>query len=209
MYKKIAFGSILGMLILPLITSAAVTMPLTASKWTEGLSPSYIKFKNDSTGALYFDFPTGGKSVNYSYAASPSKTISGTLKVTFSIATTSGNPVFAPWPEAGNTCDVPANTRPFIFANKNDWSGEFSRWYATPDNVVIRPGSFTISVPLTGDRWTSVYGKSGTQAPTQFASALKNVSSLGVTFGGGCFYAHGVIMSGGTAKWVLTKYVVE
>ena len=84
-------------------------------------------------------------------------------------------------------------TRVFIFANNNDWSGPFSRWWAASDFVALAPGSYVFDVPLSPERWTSVNGVCRDQtAPTEFASALKNVSSLGVSFGAGCFYGHGV-----------------
>lgn len=69
--------------------------------------------------------------------------------------------------------------------------------------------AFTLAVPLRGDQWTSVFGKSGVVAPTQFAAALANVSSLGMTFGGmgGCF-GHGVYVTGGTARWTLSSYTI-
>lgn len=184
-------------------------MPLDASKWTEGLVPTYITFRNDSSGALMFDVPGVGKSVNYAYAASPSKSITGTLHVTVRIDATGGQPQFLGAPEAGNTCAVPANMRPFIFANNNDWSGQFSRWWAAADSVTLAPGSFTFDIPLAPERWTSVNGIAGSAAPAQFDSALQNVSSLGLTFGAGCFYGHGVYVDGGTARWVLTAYEVR
>ena len=184
-------------------------MPLDAAKWTEGLVPTYITFRNDASGALTFDVPGTGKSVNYAYAPSPSKTITGTLHVTLRIDTTSGLPKFYGWPEAGNTCVTPPSVRPFIFANDNDWSGAFSRWWAVSDFVTLAPGSYTLDIPLLPERWSSVNGVAGSAAPAPFASALQNVSSLGVSFGAGCFYGHGVYVDGGTARWVLTAYDVR
>jgi len=184
-------------------------MSLDPAKWTEGLVPTYITFRNDTTGALMFDVPGVGKSVNYAYAPSPSRTITGTLHVTLRIDATGGLPQFIGAPEAGNTCTAPATMRPFIFANNNDWSGAFSRWWAASDFVTLAPGSYTLDIPLSPERWTSVNGIAGSAAPTQFASALQNVSSLGVSFGAGCFYGHGVYVDSGTARWVLTTYEVR
>lgn len=190
-------------------SASGVVMPLDATKWTEGLVPTYVTFRNDASGAVTFDVPGAGKSINYAYAPSPSKSISGTVHVTFRIDATGGQPQFYGFPEAGNTCAVAANTRVFIFANNNDWSGPFSRWWAASDFVALAPGSYVFDVPLSPERWTSVNGVAGSAAPTEFASALKNVSSLGVSFGAGCFYGHGVYADGGTARWVLTAYEVR
>jgi hypothetical protein len=184
-------------------------LSLDASRWTEGLVPTFITFRNDANGALYFDMPGVGQSVNYAFAASPASTVAGTVHLTFRVDAVSGQPTFQGAPEAGNTCAAPPSVRPFLFTNHNDWSGEFSRWWATSDVIVLTPGAFSIDVPLTPDRWTSVYGRSGLDAPTQFAHALTTVSSLGVSFGAGCFYGHGVFVAGGTARWVLSEYSVR
>jgi hypothetical protein len=190
-------------------TTGTGVMSLDAAKWTEGLVPTYITFRNDAAGALMFEVPGVGKSVNYAYAPSPSRAVAGTLHVTLRIDATGGQPQFLGAPEAGNTCAAPATLRPFIFANNNDWSDPFSRWWAAADFVTLAPGSFTLDIPLAPERWTSVNGIAGSAAPTQFASALQNVSSLGVSFGAGCFYGHGVYVDGGTARWVLTAYEVR
>lgn len=190
-------------------TTSYPTLSLDARQWTEGLSPTFVTFRNDASGAVYFDVPGAGQAVNYAFAPAPVPTVAGTLHLRFRIETLGGQPVFQSVPEAGNTCSTPPSVRPFIFANRNDWSGEFSRWWATSEFIVLAPGTFTLDVPLVPDRWTSVYGRTGVDAPREFSQALTTVSSLGVSFGGGCFYGHGVFVSGGTARWTLTSYLVQ
>jgi hypothetical protein len=54
--------------------------------------------------------------------------------------------------------------------------------------------------------WSDVIGEFGTlSATTQagFAATLASVSQIGMTFGGGCFFGHGVNVSGGTAAFEL------
>ena len=65
----------------------------------------------------------------------------------------------------------------------------------------------TLTVPL-GD------GTSGrtTTASTDtegFAQAITNVGQIGLSFGGGCFFANGVGLSAGTASFLLTSYTVS
>lgn len=70
----------------------------------------------------------------------------------------------------------------------------------------------TIGVPLQPEHWSSVDGKFGnTDAETRFGfeKALLNVTRLGVTFGGGCSFGHGIRVSGGTAKFTLTQYAIR
>lgn len=194
------------------VQTSGPVVPLTASRWTEGLSPTYVRFKNDAAGNLYVDWPSGNpnKTWNYAFGASTTKVLTGkTLTATVTQTVLSGLPAFIQAPEAGNTCPVAPNMRPFLFAYRNDWSGEFSRWWASQGWTLVAPGTYQWSVPFQPDLWTSVYGKSGAQAPAQFADALKNISSVGFTFGGGCFYGHGVYVAGGTARWTLSQLLIQ
>ena len=62
----------------------------------------------------------------------------------------------------------------------------------------------TLTIPLRPHHWSSVFGKVGDQDTTTIAGfdqALENANYLGVTFGGGCFFGHGVNISGGTAQF--------
>ena len=167
----------------------------------------------ESGGGLAFDFGynAGAGSAGYLYNTSPPRVLAGRISVSFTVKTT-GAPVFNFQTESVNTCPGTANVRPFLQAH-NDWAGEFGRWWADPDSASLASGSTTLAIPLTADRWTSVYGKRGNQdaaTTAAFADALANVTSLGVTFGGGCFFGHGVFVNRatGTAQFVLTNYAV-
>ena len=62
------------------------------------------------------------------------------------------------------------------------------------------------------DQWSSVFGKFGNAhavAEAGFKSATQNVSRLGLTFGGGCFFGHGVNVRGGSATFALVAYRIE
>lgn len=165
-------------------------------------------------GGVAFDFgyDAGAGAAGYLYNTRPPQVLSGSIAVSVTLKTT-GAPVFNYRTESFNTCPGTANMRPF-FQSHNDWSGEFGRWWADADAWSLAPGSATLVVPLTPDKWSSVYGKRGdldgaTQAA--FADALKNVTNLGVTFGGGCFFGHGVFVDRGTgtATLILTSYRVQ
>ena len=38
---------------------------------------------------------------------------------------------------------------------------------------------------------------------------LKNMGHIGVTFGGGCFFGHGVNVSGGAARFIMTRFELK
>jgi hypothetical protein len=42
-----------------------------------------------------------------------------------------------------------------------------------------------------------------------FKQAITNLENVGFSFGGGCFYGHGVRVSGGGARFALTSYKVK
>ena len=42
-----------------------------------------------------------------------------------------------------------------------------------------------------------------------FQDALGDLGHVGMTFGGGCFFGHGVNISGGTARFSLISYTVS
>jgi hypothetical protein len=61
-------------------------------------------------------------------------------------------------------------------------------------------------------QWTSVFGKKanvGAPATAGFKQAIANLGKVGFAFGGGCFFGHGVRVSGGSAKFAVTSYVVK
>ena len=196
------------------------SLELKHARWT-----TISSFKDFPLGtvkqsdSLFFDFPvidkfvagTNEGSINYLYNIRPPKVILGAtaLNVSISVQVT-GAPTFNYQLEPGNTCVTPATARPFIWANDNDF-GEFSRWWSEPTAFTLADGSQTMTIPLTPDRWSSVFGKLGTYDEASLAgfnAALENVSSLGLTFGGGCFFGHGVNVSNGTARFILLDYSV-
>jgi len=75
------------------------------------------------------------------------------------------------------------------------------------DNELVA-GSGALTVPLTAGQWSSVFGKLGNRDASsldEFRHAEKYVVQVGLVFGGGCFFGHGVNVSGGTAKFIMTN----
>jgi hypothetical protein len=177
--------------------------------------------------AWYFDFPvyTGVpmscvadqscSSVHYVTTPVDAQITGGQhLSATLQVNTT-GDPVFQYQFNPDNTCISPAHVRPFL-QRKNDpmtaeGEAEFYRWWATPIAYELAAGSTTLTVPLTPDQWLSVFGKLGNSsasATAGFQAALLNLGNVGFTFGGGCFYGHGVNISRGTARFTLIKFSI-
>lgn len=185
------------------------SLSLSATRWEALSDPDYMPLHNDASGQLTFTFPSTG-SINYIYSIAPPSQINGSVIASMQVSG-SGPVVFDYMTEPFNTCKTPSTVRPFIWSNRGGY-GEFDRWWSNPTSFELAFGSATVTVPLTPERWSSVYGKFGNaDAATEaaFARALRNVSQLGLTFGGGCFYGHGVRVKGGTATFTLTSYQVR
>lgn len=187
-----------------------VTISLQSSSWETISDPQPSPFPLVNIfGGLMFQFPASG-SINYLYTTSPLAAIQGTLSVTVNIDTL-GAVVFNSVEPQSASCTIPPSVRPFIWANNNG-NGEFDRWWSNPRAMTLAAGTQTISVPLQAEAWSSVNGKFGNaDAPTRFAfeRALLNVSRLGVTFGGGCSFGHGVNVRNGVATFSLTNYSIR
>ena len=67
----------------------------------------------------------------------------------------------------------------------------------------------SLTIPLSGDNWSDVYGVTGAADPTGFAAALAHAGPVGMTFGGGCFFGHGAYVTSGAATFVLKSYVIN
>ena len=186
-----------------------LAIDLHGSAWDTISDPQPYPLSTNASNQLTLDFPSSG-AVNYLFTSSPQLSIRGNLIVTFRIDTT-GPVMFNSLDPITSACVIPASVRPFIWANGNG-SSDYDRWWSNPSSSPLRAGAATIGVPLSPEAWSSVNGKIGNaNAETKygFAKALLNVSRLGVTFGGGCSFGHGVNISGGQAQFVLTEFAIR
>ena len=186
--------------------STTLTLPLTSSAWQTISDPQPFPLRNEGT-SLVFDFPSSG-SMHYLFTPSPVAAIRGAIVVSVQV-TTSGAPVFEPLDTS--FCNLPPSVRPFLWANANG-NGDFDRWWSNPRAYPLAAGTATITVPLQAEHWSSVNGRFGHEdAATRFAfeKALLNVTRLGLTFGGGCSFGHGIRVSGGTATFALSEYAIR
>ena len=180
-----------------------------------------VKLSNNN-GSLIFNFPSAVNTGNDSATASPPTmnylftgyqgSIAGytAISVTLQVST-SGTPFFNYQTESFNTCVFPAHARPYFAANGVDLGVEFGRWWSNPIAYELGPGTVTLTIPLTPDAWSSVYGKFGnydSATMAMFQEALQTVTEVGLTFGGGCFFGHGIYVTGGTAEFQLLSYSI-
>jgi hypothetical protein len=150
-----------------------------------------------------FDFPAVDGA---HYLVKPCGPLAGVISITYRIET-AGAPVFDYRTNPDNTCGPGfPGTVTLYFQKGNDWSGEFSRWFAIATTRALQEGTYTIEAPLDPALWVSVYGKRGSDFPTEFNSARATGGSIGMVFGGGCFVGHGVFVTGGAARFTILEF---
>lgn len=186
-----------------------LTLSLQSGLWQTIGTPDPFPLTTNSAAQLEFDFPETG-SMHYLFSPSALTTIRGTVVVSLRVMTT-GPVVFNSLDPITSACSLPASVRPFLWANNNG-NGAYDRWWSNPRAFALADGSATIAVPLEPGAWSSVNGQFGNAdsvARFNFDKALLNVSRLGVTFGGGCSFGHGINVRGGSAKFLLTGYAIQ
>lgn len=184
---------------------------LSASDWIVLTVGPWAAPWNQENGSLRATFlPVESGSLNYLYTASP-YTVAGHhfLRATFGVVTTGGDPyLFAP-----TDCGGPARVRLLLYS-LNYLGTEFERWWNRDAEMALYPSTNpavvgTLTADLTQpDRWYSIFGKTGVDAPAPFAAALAG-ARVGVTFGGPCFAGHGVAAVNGGVDFVLQWLWVE
>jgi hypothetical protein len=210
-------------LILFCAEAQTISLPLLKRDWSftayEGAS---TKLGNNASGDLIFTFPQScavpqtcvdPSTVNYlqtSYTKSLAK--EHYISVTMESAFTPGTQFIYSWNGDGNTCVYDAHAR-VIIEQRHDTGGQYMRWWSNPLAYDLTTGGIqTVTTPLTSDQWSSVYGQFGNsnaQAAAGFVRALSNVGLLGLTFGGGCFFGHGVDVLAGTATFNLISFEIK
>ena len=164
---------------------------------------------SNGAGGWYFDFPDMSGVVSYVVDTSKKALLPKVLTRPYSLKikgkiTAEDGSVFDYKTEDINNCISPAKVRVLLM---KDMYGEYNRWWSS-EAAELKDGAFEILIPIEPNRWSSVYGKAGDANSSSlkgFWNTFKKKSWLGLTFGGGCFYGHGVRMSSGSARFELTS----
>jgi hypothetical protein len=162
----------------------------------------------------YFEFPKVPGSVHYvttSVSMAAGDFVRAEMEVQAEPST-----VFDYRTEASNTGDFPAHARFFLQRRGDDMTGRgamrYYRWWANPQAFKLEPGALTLTVPLSPAEWSSVFGEKGDTSPAAtraFEAALADLANVGLTFGGGLFFGHGVRVSAGAARFYLRSFAVR
>ncbi len=158
-----------------------------------------------------FTFPRSPGSVNYlteSYSAPIAQSQSLTMTVQII-----GSPTFNYMLEPSNVCVNDASVRPYFeryYTKKLDatFAPDNYRWWSNPAAIELQAGTFTLTVPFSPELWSDTSQVFGQNDIAGFSAALANPHYVGMTFGGGCFFGHGVSVDG-QASFVVKDFRVQ
>lgn len=158
-------------------------------------------------GGVAFNFPTvdTGSYTGNLFLPWPAP-LSGTLTATIQVVTfpAGDKPVrFIPAP---GPCVSPAMVHLYFQTGDlyNDVDG--TRWWSNPVAWTLQDGTVMLEVDLTPDNWSSTFGHPASTMPADFANTLSHPTFVGLTFGGGCSFGHGVATAKGTAQFRLLSF---
>jgi len=189
-------------------------LPMTSAYWAFANSPNMpANPSNIAGGGIQLTFPNVD-GPNYLLAVPKSIVPTSSISADVSVQIT-GNPTFDYRTAPNNTCISPAKAHLFIQRAGDNYSGagsyEFYRYWNNTEQgaYVLAGGSATISGDLTNlSDWIDVDGVIAEKNPLAFKAALSDLGYVGITFGGGCFYGHGVFVDPktGTATFTVSRF---
>lgn len=206
----------------PTATVYPIIVSLDKKAWTTYTTLRSFPLANLADGSLAFPFPVSAPTgvdghVNYLLTAKNTNlnlSAAASIRAQVSLVVPTGVTLNHDT-EVGNTCPPdpePSTVRIMLWAN-NKGSGEFDRWWQNPSALTMASGTFVLDAPLAADgSWSSVYGKANNYDAATTAAwtqALAHVSTFALTFGGGCFFGHGVYATGPGATFDLQDYRVQ
>ncbi len=167
----------------------------------------------------FFDFPADPDTVNYITTVYATPLMMGaTVIASVQIVTTAGDPVFDYGFGSDNPCVTPATARLYVeqaYAVKHCPSCDATsapptyRWWSNPAAITLGLGAVSLAVPVDPTQWSDTDGHFGVDALQGFSDAIAHPAAIGFTFGGGCFFGHGVSVLGGSARFVLTGFSIQ
>lgn len=132
-----------------------------------------------------------------------------TVELTGAIRTVSGAPTFTVADPTDDPNGLPPNFRLIWLAYALGDPRPTARYWCDAYVVLGPDKKFSLSVPLDPARWSHVNGQRGSEDVGAFTDALRHGVGVGITFGGGYFYGHGVHVRGGRADLVLTFMAIR
>lgn len=132
-----------------------------------------------------------------------------TITATFHITDATGAFTYFGEGTADNPCVFPANVR-LYFQTDNGGGFQYTHyWWSDTAFAVLGNGSFALTATIQPAGWSDWNGQPGVTQAAGFADAASNVTLIGLSFGGGCFFENGVGTTDGSGTFTLDSYSVS
>jgi hypothetical protein len=207
------------LLLVGAVTLAALVGTMSAAsaaggQWKLGsyTAKGGFSFKGAGTGAFIFPTaPTAALLVTSQKALIGNDTTK-TITATFTVTDPANNFIYGGEPSCGG---LPATVR-LYFDDKSILSSTGAPtdyWWSNPYSVVLTDGQWIVSATIdsAGANWSDYNGQFGnvdSATTAAFLAAAANVQDIGLSFGGGCFFANGVGAPDGLGTFTLNTYTV-
>lgn len=165
-----------------------------------------------TTGVASFNFTTQDKTrllFNGKDGSLLGDRRSKTMTATFAVADVHGAFTYGGEPLCGGTTgnvrlyfeSIPPGAK-FAYTNY---------WWSDTASAVLANGTVTVSavVDPTSAQWGDWDGKSSSAKPDEFNTAASNITAVGLSFGGGCFFENGVGTTDGSGTFTLNSFSVS
>jgi hypothetical protein len=215
--KRMIAALVAALLTVALVAStafAATSKSSIVGIWKVSLGPNYAQKPATATSAgVGFDFSTATASYVDLLTTTQGKSLLGdltgkTITATFTVTASSD----AAFVYGGDFCGSSDTfVRPYFKSNLKGAFAVTNYWWANPTHYTFVDGTtatITLTVPVATGNWSDWNGEPDSTVSAAFAQAVTNVGQIGLSFGGGCFFANGVGLSAGSASFVLTSYSV-
>lgn len=182
--------------------TAAPTQALSmdAAAWSFRFSPGMPEHPMAAIGGGWqFDFPAQD-GAHYLTAPLTASVLGKTITVTVQII---GDAVYT-WPD-DHCAGSPAKAHIMVERQGDDLRAASGRWWADVP-LTLQAGASVVSVPVAQGRWTNVDGQFD---PFGFDDAMTHPGFVGVTFGGGCFFGHGVWLQSGASRMIVRDFTIQ
>ena len=194
-----AAGGALALVAVGSFAAPALAAP-AATNWhlgvytASGRTLSEGQTSNPASGLAEFQFTTAPNTALLLNTQGSQKGLLGdltgkTVTASFTIASDSAFSYYGEGTLA-NGCSTPATVRLFFETTTAGGFQPTQYWWSNPVGAqALGYGTFTVSAPINSADWTDYYGQSPSAG---FAAAAANVTGIGLSFGGGCFFENGV-----------------
>ena len=128
-----------------------------------------------------------------------------TIHATFDVSGVTGDFMYFGEPSCGGTT---ANTRLF-FQTDNGGGFQYTHyWWSDAAWTPLANGTFALTAKVEPAGWSDWNGQLGVDQVAGYMDAASNVTTIGLSFGGGCFFENGIGTTDGSGTLTLDTFTV-